>query len=506
MTQNDTNGSDASTGQFSAHELLDVPFYGFWLLDSRGRTEFANRELVSWLGVPEILGRPATEFLSPERRAEFDRRLTMLPLGVSEEFDAELIGDEGETFPVRITLSPRFDAEGKHSGATAVVRDLRADSDHQVDVPLPERGQLTQYLTAGVAHSLNTALQSVLGYAGLLSESGGVREDLTGPMRSLYDSAAEASRLVSHLVSLADVGDGNPAGVEPIGMFAAVVDSRRPYLEANNVEVVLPTPEADTLVWADPVRVRRAMSHVVANACRVALAHGGGTVSLDVTTTTADVVLTVSATGPGFPDEVLAFEAGDYTPNLPPIVMAHAMAMGLIEDVGGRLHARNQPTGAEIIVVLPGASPEVVESYRSRASPAAPFRVAQTASLAGRKVLVVDDEPTIRDLSIRALQEVCDVTAVESADEAWQELREGNFDLVVTDLRMPGALDGMGLYRWALEERPGLASRFVFTTADTASRSAMDFLMMAGRPFLQKPFDIRNYRMFVQDELSRKKP
>ena len=116
-------------------------------------------------------------------------------------------------------------------------------------------------------------------------------------------------------------------------------------------------------------------------------------------------------------------------------------------------------------------------------------------------VLVVDDELFILELSERALEDVCDVTTASSADAAQALLEQEEFDLVVTDLRMPGALDGLGLYGWARDKQPHVAQRFVFTTADTVSRQAAEFLMSSGRPYLQKPFDVRNYRRFITAEL-----
>ena len=68
---------------------------------------------------------------------------------------------------------------------------------------------------------------------------------------------------------------------------------------------------------------------------------------------------------------------------------------------------------------------------------------------------------------------------------------------------MPGALDGLGLFDWARTSRPDLVDHFVFTTADTVSRQAAEFLMTSGRPCLQKPFDVRNYRRFISEELER---
>lgn len=70
-------------------------------------------------------------------------------------------------------------------------------------------------------------------------------------------------------------------------------------------------------------------------------------------------------------------------------------------------------------------------------------------------VLVVDDEPVVRRLVAREVERLGRATVVEAADglEAQRILQDSDFDLVITDVMMPG-LDGLGLMRWAQEKRP----------------------------------------------------
>jgi CheY-like chemotaxis protein len=109
----------------------------------------------------------------------------------------------------------------------------------------------------------------------------------------------------------------------------------------------------------------------------------------------------------------------------------------------------------------------------------------------------------VLELNLDALEHFGDIETAESADAALSLLSEHEYDLIVSDLRMPGALDGIGLYRWLSAEHPELVDRIVFTTADTLSPQAQDFLVHSGRPFIKKPYNIREYQAFIGKMLGR---
>jgi two-component system NtrC family sensor kinase len=112
---------------------------------------------------------------------------------------------------------------------------------------------------------------------------------------------------------------------------------------------------------------------------------------------------------------------------------------------------------------------------------------------------VIDDEPEIADTLAELLErDGFDVTIARSGTEARARLAERDFDLLLSDLRMPDG-DGPSLYTWIEAERPHLAGRIGFVTGDTIEPGAMAFLSKAGRPTLEKPFTPATLRAFVRN-------
>ena len=103
------------------------------------------------------------------------------------------------------------------------------------------------------------------------------------------------------------------------------------------------------------------------------------------------------------------------------------------------------------------------------------------------RVLVVDDEPAIRGVLCEFLQEFGFApVAVENADQALAVLDDPEpVDLVFSDVRMPGSLDGYGLARWILKHRPQLP--VILATGDLGAINAAAGL--SGVETFAKPYD-----------------
>jgi CheY-like chemotaxis protein len=104
------------------------------------------------------------------------------------------------------------------------------------------------------------------------------------------------------------------------------------------------------------------------------------------------------------------------------------------------------------------------------------------------EILVVDDEPVVLEVLAGLLGlEGHRVDTVSSATEALERLAARPYDVIFSDIRMPG-LDGPGLYRELSERHPGLVGRSVFVTGDTLSRDVQAFLEQNPVVCLSKPF------------------
>ncbi len=110
------------------------------------------------------------------------------------------------------------------------------------------------------------------------------------------------------------------------------------------------------------------------------------------------------------------------------------------------------------------------------------------------RILVVDDEETILDLSVDILEGKGYCVETASTGEIAKEMIESNFyDLVIADIRMPGAVSGIDLFHWAKEHKPGMEERIVFATGDIVADETQKFLSETKRPCLSKPFEMAEY-------------
>lgn len=104
------------------------------------------------------------------------------------------------------------------------------------------------------------------------------------------------------------------------------------------------------------------------------------------------------------------------------------------------------------------------------------------------KILLVEDEPLIREIMAEVLEEEgFDVTATCTADEAAILLAENGFAVLLTDVTMPGSIDGIGLAEHAREVHPGLPVVFVSGRPDSEVRARRFAGPVA---FFAKPYDI----------------
>ena len=106
-------------------------------------------------------------------------------------------------------------------------------------------------------------------------------------------------------------------------------------------------------------------------------------------------------------------------------------------------------------------------------------------------VLIVDDEQSIIDIVKMTLE--LKGHSVETASDGASALRllaANDYDVVITDLRMPG-IGGIDIFQYCTEKHPGLVNRFLILTGDSLSLDTRQFIETTQIPFLLKPFDLK---------------
>jgi CheY-like chemotaxis protein len=140
------------------------------------------------------------------------------------------------------------------------------------------------------------------------------------------------------------------------------------------------------------------------------------------------------------------------------------------------------------------------ESIPSPDSPPASSPSVRAARRQAR-ILMIDDEPALGEM-------ICEFLALSghqtrfcpNGEEALAVLKNAQFDLIISDFRMPG-LSGAQLFDEIQSVAPGLARRVVFMTGDTLSVQARQFFDRHEVPCLTKPFQLPTLENFISTQL-----
>ncbi len=118
-----------------------------------------------------------------------------------------------------------------------------------------------------------------------------------------------------------------------------------------------------------------------------------------------------------------------------------------------------------------------------------------------KKILVIEDEPSISDVCRRVLtREGFEVDIAANGKITQGIIREKNYDLCLIDIRTP-AMNGKQLYEWLIEKYPQITRRVIFTTGDVMEGDIQRFLKQTGKPFLPKPFSPGELKAIVKQTL-----
>jgi C4-dicarboxylate-specific signal transduction histidine kinase/ActR/RegA family two-component response regulator len=358
-------------------------------------------------------------------------------------------------------------------------------------------------MMAGLAHELNNPLASVLGYGQLALDRNtdpdplGSDELLREYVAPIVAEAQRARQLVHDLLGFAREAEPVASGASLREVVETAV--RMQAYAFDQAGLAIQVGELpDVRVRAEPQRLQQSLLTVIRNAYEAMLPLGAGALAISARVEAARVVVVFQDDGPGIPAVDLVFEPFYTTkPAGEGIGLGLALVHRFMAEIGGTIMAENRAEGGARFIL----------SFRladASGTPSAPvssiprFRVTESGveraspGLSGR-ILVVEDEAPLRKLQTRVLRRLgATVVAAEHGLEARRILEEGDVDLVISDVKMPGG-SGLALYRWIEEERPHLLDRFLFVTGHPGEGEAAALAEERADRFMYKPFDMAEY-------------
>ena len=338
-------------------------------------------------------------------------------------------------------------------------------------------------LLAGVAHELNNPLQVVLGNAALL-ENDSVDEDQAKRAGTIRDAAERCAKIIKTFLAMARDTPASRAPVDLNELVRRSLNLIAYQLRVKDIGVDLDLSPALPQVLGDGDQLSQVIVNLLLNAMH-AMEQADSPHLITVRTrrdTEHHVIeLRVSDTGPGVPDDIRRRIFDPFFTTKPEGLgtgIGLAVCHGMIAAHNGTIRVDDAPGGGACFVVrLPESGDNTTE----------PGEATGLTSLTGR-VLIVDDEPDIRELLADILETSgLEIELAAGGQEALDLIESRHYDAIVCDLRMPG-LDGPGLYDEVARRVPEIRDRFIFATGDLLSQAADDFLARAGRPCLTKPF------------------
>src|SRR5436305_6481701 len=123
----------------------------------------------------------------------------------------------------------------------------------------------------------------------------------------------------------------------------------------------------------------------------------------------------------------------------------------------------------------------------------------QQALWTGGPILLIEDEPSVTAFLRAALERKgYAVVNASSGAEGLQRLSNGRYAGVISDIRMPGAVNGAEVHGWIQKNRPELKARIILISGDTANSDTQAFLAQSGTPCIEKPFRVQQMRLLLQ--------
>ena len=464
----------------------------------------AAERMLGWKA-HEVMGR-FLPTVPQDKAEEFEGFRALIRSGRTlEGVDVTRRRKDGSPIDYSIYTAPLHDASGRIAGNIAVLVDIterkRAEAErHKLEAQLRQSQKMEAVgrLAGGIAHDFNNMLSVILGTTELMRHALPAKDALLDDIGEIEGAALRSKELTEQLLAFSRKQPTRPRVLFPDEQIAHLQKTLG-RLVGEDVEVRVFPATDPWPVEIDASQLDQVLVNLAVNA-RDAMA-SGGTLTIETANLFLDetycaqhegftpgpwVMIAVTDTGVGMDAETRAhlFEPFFTTKALGRGTgMGLAMVYGIVRQNGGGINVYSEPgQGTSIKVYFPRATGEGVAPI--------PAVEAIVPSPKGLHVLLVEDEPAVRQVVARMLDAVgCVVTVAERPSHALSLASddERRFDLLLTDVVMP-EMSGRALRDAISRVRPEMKT--LFMSGYTANVIVHHNVLDPGVHLLRKPFTV----------------
>ncbi|MEH1992710.1 hybrid sensor histidine kinase/response regulator [Nostoc sp.] len=446
---------------WNVHGFVNDANDAFLQLAGYTREEFTTLGRINWRELTPI------EYKDLDDRAFLEVQTT----GVSRIFEKEYIHRNGKRVPIVLGIALLNDSQ---DNGVAFVLDIteRKLAEEECDRLLYREktarqqaeiaNKIKDEFLAVLSHELRTPLNSILGWSKMLRTRKFDEKTTHHALETIERNAKLQTQLIEDLLDVSRILQGklnlNICPVSLVMVVEAALETVKLAAQAKSIQIQTVFDTNLGQVMGDPNRLQQVVWNLLSNA--VKFTPTGGRVEVRLMEAANQAQIQVSDTGKGISLDFLPYvfdyfrqSDGTTTRTFGGLGLGLAIVRKVVEMHGGNVQAESlgEGLGATFSVELPLlVRSEQVRGEENQSSYSEP----ESSLLADTQVLVVDDEPDIRDLVTFILQDYgVEVTAVSSAEEALQALSESIPDVLISDIGMPKT-DGYMLMREVRSRSP----------------------------------------------------
>ena len=481
-------------------QLFEADLSGFYIANPSGKVLLCNKvfaEILGFSDVAEVVGRNVSPYY---RKSDVWFKLVgdLWQRKKIENNEVELLRSDGKSLNVLFNAIGRFDDKDQLLEIQGHMINISRQKKLETQLVRAQKMEAMGLMAGGVAHDLNNILSGIIGYPELMLATLDKDSRLRKPLRAIKQSGQRAAAVVADLLTVAR----SVANVREVHDICVLI---KEYLNSPEcvqfrsvypkISVVLEGKIENATILCSPVHIKKCLMNLVTNGLEAIKGSGRIVVTLseqtvsesldDAQVSSEYIVLSVYDSGPGISegDKRHIFEPF-YTKKVmgkSGTGLGLAVVWNTVQDHGGKIKVDSNGQGTTFDLFFPRQLQLTLE----------PKKECEVGSLEGNgeHILVVDDEPVLRDIAHQILTSLgYRVDAVNSGEAALFFLQGQKVDLVLLDMFMEPGINGCETYERIILKYPG--QKAIIVSGFSKSEDVKKAMLLGVGSFIEKPYSI----------------